>query len=237
MKKKIAVLAGDGIGPEIMSEAIKVLRSIEECYGHTFTFQEAYVGGAAWEHYGNHFPSETRQTCEQSDAILFGAVGGPVHEQGSPKWKDCERNSILQIRQHFRFQINLRPAKVYPALESSCVLRPHIIQDGVDILCVRELLEDIYFGEHRIEAYESGRQAVDVMSYSEPVITDIAHAAFKAARSRKKGGLCRQSQCAGMQPSLEGCGDKDQQRLSRLPARTYPGGQLCHAAHPRPVGF
>lgn len=186
MKKTIAVLSGDGIGPEVMAEAIKVLWKIAEIFGHEFVFQHALIGGAAWELHGEHFPEKTKEICEGSDAILFGSVGGPIQEQGSAKWKNCERNSILQLRQYFRFQTNLRPCRVYPALADSCVLRPQIIRSGVDILCVRELSGDIYFGEHRIETIEGVKHAVDVMSYDEKTIADIAHAAFQAARHRRK---------------------------------------------------
>lgn len=186
MKKTIAVLAGDGIGPEIMSEAIKVLLKIAECFGHEFILDNALIGGAAWEKHGKHFPEETKKICEASDAILFGSVGGPIQEQGSAKWRDCERNSILQLRKHFCFQTNLRPSKVYPALAHSCVLRPEIIKNGVDILCVRELSGDIYFGEHLQEVIDGVRIARDVMTYDAQTIADITHVAFQAARMRKK---------------------------------------------------
>lgn len=186
MKKTIAVLSGDGIGPEVMSEAIKVLLRIAEGFGHKFILQNAVIGGAAWEIHGVHFPEETKKICERSDAILFGSVGGPIQEQGNAKWKDCEHNSILKLRQYFCFQTNLRPSKVYPALADSCVLRPQIIGNGVDILCVRELSGDIYFGEHRIEVIDDVKNAIDVMTYDEKTIADIAHAAFQAARHRRK---------------------------------------------------
>lgn len=186
MKKKIAVLAGDGIGPEVMAEAIKVLGKIAEYFGHEFTFENALIGGAAWEHDGCHFPEETRKICQRSDAILFGSVGGPILEQGNAKWKDCERNSILQLRQYFHFQTNLRPCKVYPVLADACVLRPQIIEGGVDILCVRELSGDIYFGEHSMELIDGVKSARDIMSYDEQTIADIAHVAFHAARRRRK---------------------------------------------------
>lgn len=186
MNKTIAVLSGDGIGPEVMPEAIKVLLRIAEGFGHEFTLQNALIGGSAWDIHGEHFPEETKKICNGSDAILFGSVGGPIQEQGNAKWKDCERNSILELRQYFRFQTNLRPSKVYPALVESCVLRPQIIQDGVDILCVRELSGDIYFGEHRIKVIEGVKSAIDVMTYDEKTIVDIAHAAFQAARHRRK---------------------------------------------------
>ena len=186
MKKGIAVLAGDGIGPEIMPEAIKVLHRIEQLFGHEFTLQAALIGGAAWETYGAHFPKETQQICEKSDAILFGSVGGPVHEQNSPKWHNCERNSILQLRQHFRFQTNLRPSRVYAALADSSILRPHIIGDGIDILAVRELSGDVYFGEHRLELVDGVKTGTDLMRYDALTIEDIAHAAFQAAQQRRK---------------------------------------------------
>lgn len=186
MRKTIAVLSGDGIGPEVISEAIKVLLKIAENFGHEFVIKKALIGGAAWEVYGTHFPEATKRICEESDAILFGSVGGPIQEQENAKWKDCERNSILQLRQHFRFQTNLRPARIYPALIDSCILRPQIIGNGIDILCIRELLGDIYFGEHRLELIGGVKHATDVMEYDEKTIADIAHAAFQAARNRRR---------------------------------------------------
>lgn len=186
MNKTIAILAGDGIGPEIMREAVRVLKAVEERFGHTFVFKEALVGGAAWEATGRHFPEETRTVCTSADAILFGSVGGPVSEQSSPKWAGCERESILAVRSHFGFNINLRPVPVYPDLVSRCPLRSELIRGGVDILCVRELAGDIYFGEHATEMRDGLRAARDVMTYDESAIAAAAHAAFKAARQRRK---------------------------------------------------
>lgn len=186
MKKKIALLPGDGIGPEVMSEAKKALNKVEELFDHDFQFQEALVGGAAWQIHQDHFPEETKKICEDSDAILFGSVGGPVHEQDKPMWKDCERNSILQLRKHFGFQVNIRPAKIYRALSPACILHPSVTAEGVDILCIRELSGDIYFGEHWQGEIEGIRAARDVMQYDENTIAHIAHAAFQAALSRRK---------------------------------------------------
>jgi 3-isopropylmalate dehydrogenase len=186
MRKTIAVLPGDGIGPEIMKEAIKVLRKIAVIFDHEFIFHEAFIGGAAWERYGEHFPAETKGICEGADAILFGSVGGPVQKQTQAKWKDCERNSILHLRQHFHFQTNLRPLKVFLGMINACVLRPEIIKEGIDILCVRELSGDIYFGEHQMETVEGIRKARDIMAYDEHTIADIAHVAFQAARQRRR---------------------------------------------------
>ncbi len=181
MTKNIAVLSGDGIGPEIMKEAIKVLNAIGE-----FNFTEALVGGAAYDKFKEHLPKETISVCGKSDAILFGSVGGQISEQDSPKWKNCERNSILAIRKHFNFNINLRPAKVYQSLKHICFLRPDIVDRGIDILCVRELSGDVYFGEHKTEEVRGQRVATDIMTYDEKTIEQVAHTAFKAAQTRRK---------------------------------------------------
>lgn len=185
MKKNIALLAGDGIGPEIMKEAIKVLDKIAEKFGHEFEYHEALIGGAAYEAHGTHIPDETKKIASESDAILFGSVGGPVADQLNPKWKNCETNSILAIRKHFKFNINLRPAKSYPTLSSLSPLRPDIAKN-IDILCVRELSGDIYFGEHKTEEINGQRRASDLMIYDENTIAQAAHAAFKTAQSRHK---------------------------------------------------
>lgn len=186
MNKKIAVLAGDGIGPEIMAEALKVLKKTEEVFGHKFEIKEGAIGGSAWEKHGEHFPKETVEVAENSEAILFGSVGGPVDKQMEPKWKNCETNSILAIRKHFNFNVNLRPVKLYSALKDSCVLRADIVEKGIDMLCVRELSQDVYFGKHEVSGEMGMRHAFDEMSYDEKVIEAIAHAAFKAAQLRKK---------------------------------------------------
>lgn len=186
MKKTIAVLAGDGIGPEVMKETVKVLRRIAEVFGHEFKLIEGLIGGAAWEKYGEHFSAETKKICENSDAILFGSVGGPVDEQMSEKWRDCEKNSILVIRKHFNFNVNFRPVKLYLALKNQSVLRASVIKNGVDILCVRELSEDVYFGEHKTVGEIGSRTATDLMIYDEETIEKVAIAAFSAAMKRRK---------------------------------------------------
>lgn len=186
MKKTIALLPGDGIGPEVMPEAQKVLNRIAELYGHTFTFKEALIGGAAWEVFKNHFPESTKKICESAEAILFGSVGGPVNQQMTPKWQGCEINALLGIRKYFHFNINLRPARVYLPLQKLCVLRPEIVAQGIDILCVRELSGDVYFGKHQTKKIKGQRVAFDEMSYDEATIRAAAHAAFKAALLRRK---------------------------------------------------
>jgi len=171
---KIAILAGDGIGPEITEEAVKVLKAVGD-----FEFEQALIGGVAFDKYGEHFPEETRKICENADAVLFGSVGGPVASKEA-KWQGCETNSILALRKAFSFYANLRPVKLYKGLP--CVLKDEIVEKGVDILCVRELLSCIYFGEHKTE---NGR-ASDVMQYTEDEVRAIARIAFEAAMKRSK---------------------------------------------------
>lgn len=186
--KNIAVLSGDGIGPEVMAEALKVLRKIEEMYGHTFAFPEYKVGGAAWtaaEQAGGtpkHLPDATLEGCAQSDAILFGSVGGPVDQQHELRWKDCEKNSLLGIRKRFNLATNLRPSCVYPYLAHLCPLKPSVIGKGVDVLVIRELVAGIYFGEHKRE----GSKAWDIMEYTSEQIRVPVKFAFNAALLRRK---------------------------------------------------
>jgi len=185
MKKNIAILPGDGIGQEIMPHAVKALHVIAEKYNHHFEFHEVEVGGAAFEKYGSHFPEQTKKICEQADAVLFGSVGGPVSEAHLPKWKNCERNSILALRKTLNLSMNLRPASVYPALAASCPLKDHVIKNGIDLLIVRELLGDIYFGEHKRWHQDNISFASDVAEYNEKQISSIAHRAFQLAKLRR----------------------------------------------------
>jgi 3-isopropylmalate dehydrogenase len=159
---------------------------VAQRFQHRFHYREGLIGGAAWDETLEHFPEATAALCAQSDAILFGSVGGPATERQSLKWAHCEAQSILALRKAFGFHINLRPTRVYSALQNHCVLRPDIVAEGIDILCVRELSADIYFGEHRTRMIDGQRLASDVMVYDEPTIRSVAHAAFKAARKREK---------------------------------------------------
>jgi 3-isopropylmalate dehydrogenase len=183
---KIAVLPGDYIGPEIMAEALKVLRAVGDMYHHEFAFREAPIGGAAWDAYGNHLPKSTLDLCEASDAILLGAVGGPVSAQLLPKWRDVGPKALLALRKKFDLFANLRPAKLYSSLAAACPLKKEIVEKGFDILVVRELTGGIYFGEPRGRDQSSeAERAFDTMVYSRREIKRVAHVALKAAQKRR----------------------------------------------------
>lgn len=185
MEYKIAVLPGDGIGEEVIEQALKVLDYVANKSNVKFHYQHALIGGAAWDKYGRHFPDETKKLCEDSQAILFGSVGGSVKEQHLDKWKNCEKESILGLRKTFNFYANFRPVRVFPALLEISPLKPQILKEGIDILFVRELVGDIYFGEHKTYLEDGERRAIDVANYTEAQIKAIAKVAFEAARKRK----------------------------------------------------
>jgi 3-isopropylmalate dehydrogenase len=183
---KIAVLPGDGIGPEVMKEALKVLDVIRKKFDFQFECQVADVGGCAIDSRGTALPPETVTLCESSSAILFGSVGGPKWEKLAPE-KQPERAALLPLRKHFKLFCNLRPAKVYPALAAASPLKPEIVGAGFDILCVRELTGGIYFGLPKgREGSGSEEKAFDTMVYTRPEIERIARAAFDIARQRRK---------------------------------------------------
>jgi 3-isopropylmalate dehydrogenase len=182
--KKIAVLPGDGIGPEVMKQAIKILKSAGTLYDFAFEYEFADIGGAAIDNHGNAFPASTLSMCEQSDAILFGSVGGPKWEHLPPE-EQPERAALLPIRKHFGLYCNLRPAKVFPTLASASPLKPEIVKQGFDILCVRELTGGIYFGEPKGRQGQGPEEkAFDTMVYTRFEIERIARMAFEAARKR-----------------------------------------------------
>jgi 3-isopropylmalate dehydrogenase len=186
MKKNIAVLAGDGIGPEVMSQALRVLKATAQQFGHDLNTSDGLAGGAAYDKHGTHLPEETKALCQSSDAILFGSVGGPVAQQHLDKWKNCEANSILSLRKLFSFNANLRPVRIMPELQELSPLKAETIQKGVDLVIVRELLGDCYFGEHKQFTKSGLRQASDLSLYTEKQIADVAHTAFRLAKTRRK---------------------------------------------------
>ena len=187
MKKKIAVIAGDGIGPEIVGEAVKVLKKVAETFGHEFAFDERLVGGAAYDAYGDCLPDATLEACRTADAVLLGAVGGPKWD-ALPGPQRPEKRALLTLRKELGLFANLRPAKVWAPLKDASPLRPEIIGEGLDLLVVRELTGGVYFGEHARAA--DGQSALDKMPYSVPEIERIARVAFAAARTRRNHVTC-----------------------------------------------
>lgn len=186
MTKHIAVLPGDGVGEEVMPQALRVLEMVSQGCGLRVSVTRGLVGGAAYDKYGVHLPDATVALCQSSDAILFGSVGGPVSEQHLPKWHGCEANSILSLRRQFKLNVNFRPVKVLPELQALSPLKAEVVAKGIDILVLRELLGDCYFGMHKTVTENGVRVARDVSEYSEEQIASAADAAFRAARTRRK---------------------------------------------------
>jgi 3-isopropylmalate dehydrogenase len=185
MQHRIAVLRGDGIGPEITDEALRVLAAVAGRFGHEFDFVETYAGGEAWERFGEHLPASTLEACRNADAILKGPFGGPTSEGHLPKWQGVETTAILGLRRAFDLFMNLRPVSVFPEIVALSPVRPEIVE-GVDMLIVRELTSGIYFGERGERQVDGQRQVWDTEAYTEGEIARITHAAFKLARQRRK---------------------------------------------------
>jgi len=176
----IAVLPGDGVGVEVVTEAQKVLQAIGARFGHRFALEEALVGGAAMEATGVPLPESTLALCRASDAVLFGAVGAPRYDD--PQAKVRPEQALLAVRKELGLYANLRPVWVHPALANASPLRPELVA-GVDLVVVRELIGGIYFGEPRVEGDE---RAVDTMVYTRVEIERIAHLAFRIAQGRRR---------------------------------------------------
>ena len=180
---RIVLLPGDGIGPEVVAEGVKVLRAVAEQYGHAFAFEEHLMGGCAIDAYGAALTDETLEACRAADAVLLGAVGGP-------KWDDPlapvrPEQGLLRLRKGLGLFANLRPVKVFPQLVDSSPLRPERLE-GVDILVVRELTGGIYFGEPSFrEETEGGVRAVSTMVYTDAEIRRVVRLAFKLAQGRR----------------------------------------------------
>lgn len=181
----IAVLPGDGIGPEVMAQAQKVMKAVSERFSLNITTKEYDIGGIAIDNHGTPLPADTLVGCEQADAILFGSVGGPKWEH-LPANEQPERGALLPLRKHFKLFCNLRPARLYEGLEAYCPLRADIAQRGFDILCVRELTGGIYFGQPKGREGEGAQErAFDTEIYHRYEIERIARFAFESARKRR----------------------------------------------------
>ena len=188
MDKTIAVIRGDGIGPEIVNEAIKVLDKIAEKYGHTFTCDDVDMGGVAIDKWGDPLPQAMLDKCLAADSVLLGAVGGPKWE-GLPGPQRPEKG-LLRLRAGMGLYSNLRPAKLWPQLADASPLKPSIVEKGIDFLVVRELISGIYFGEHKTVEENGEKVATDVMLYAEHEIERIGRIAFETAMKRRKKVTC-----------------------------------------------
>lgn len=184
MKYNIAVIPGDGIGPEVINEAIKVLDAVGGKYGHEFNYTQVLAGGAAIDAAGECLPQETIDIAKKSDAVLLGAVGGPKWDS-LPGDKRPER-ALLGIRKELGLFANLRPAIMFDELKDACPIRPEKVEGGLDLLVVRELTGGIYFGERGYKDTNMGKAAYDIEQYSDGEVKRIAEVAFDMAMKRNK---------------------------------------------------
>ncbi len=219
MKFIIAVLPGDGIGPEVVAETLGVLESVGRKFGHTFEFRRDMVGGVAIDEYGVALRPETLKMCRTCDAVLLGAVGGPKWDD--PQAKTRPEDGLLALRKGLGLFANLRPVKVLPMLEDGTNLKPEVVR-GVDMIVVRELTGGLYFGKPKRQYRTAkGRRAVDTMAYSDWEIERIARVGFELAKGRKKKLI-----------SVDKANVLESSRLWRQVvievARDYPGIELEH---------
>jgi len=184
MRCNIAVIPGDGIGPEVVEETIKVLKVIGDKFGHRFEYEYVLAGGCAIDKEGTPLPEETLEACKKSDAVLLGAVGGPKWD--NPTAKIRPEQALLGLRSGLNLYCNLRPAVLYAPLKNESPLKDSIVKDGIDICIVRELTGGIYFGERGIDIIDGIRSAYDVERYNEIEITRIIKIAFETAMKRSK---------------------------------------------------
>ena len=209
MNKTIAVIKGDGIGPEIVGETVKILDTVAEKFGHTFTYVDAPMGGSAIDAFGVPLPDSSLETCLKADSVLLGAVGGP-------KWDDQPSANRPE-----RGLLKLRGAMKLSELSDACPLRADIAARGIDFVVVRELIGGVYFGEHRTEEADGEQKATDIMAYSEHEIRRVAHVAFQMAQKRRKRVT-----------SIDKANVLDTSRLWRKTvtevAREYPDVELLH---------
>ncbi|NLF80479.1 MAG: 3-isopropylmalate dehydrogenase [Clostridia bacterium] len=183
MEKTIAIIPGDGIGPEIMAQTLQVLDIVGRRFGHTFRYEEAPMGGNAYERCGEPLPQSSVDTCLGSDSVLLAAIGGPQWDH-LPAEKRPEAG-LLGLRRALGVFANIRPARLYPELAEACPLKPEIADQGIDFVVVRELIGGAYFGEHKSGLVNGVETASDLMAYSEHEVERIARVAFDLARQRQ----------------------------------------------------
>ena len=184
MVKNIAVIRGDGIGPEIVEQALNVLNRVAELYGHTFNYTDVFMGGCAIDKFGDPLPEAELEKCVKSDSVLLGAVGGD-------KWNDVPgdkrpEKGLLRLRAGMGVYSNNRPAKIWKQLADASPLRKEIVEKGIDFIIVRELIGGIYFGEHKTENVDGKNTAIDILTYNEEEIERIGRIGFETARKRNK---------------------------------------------------
>lgn len=219
MEKTIAVIKGDGIGPEIVTQAMNVLDTVAKKFGHRFTYQDAPMGGNAIDAFGVPLPDSSLETCMRADSVLLGAVGGPKWD-AQPSANRPERG-LLKLRGAMGLYTNVRPARMFSELAHSCPLRPDIAAKGIDFVVVRELIGGVYFGQHTTAEVDGEKKATDIMAYSEHEIRRVAHVAFQMARKRRKRVT-----------SIDKANVLDTSRLWRATvtevAKEYPDVELLH---------
>ena len=184
MKKNIAVLKGDGIGPEIVVQALKVLDVVCKKFGHEFSYTEVDIGGCSIDKHGVPITKEGMEICKKSDSVLLGAVGGPKWDNVDPTIRP--EKALLAVRSELGLFANLRPTKLFSQLADASPLKDSIVGDGIDLMIVRELTGGIYFGKRRTEVVNGEKVATDEMTYSEHEIERIGRVAFESARKRGK---------------------------------------------------
>lgn len=184
MQYKVAVLPGDGVGPEVTQEGVRLLDVIGQAHGHSFEFRHGIIGGCAIDEFGTALPDETIKTVQWSEAVLFGAVGGPKWDD--PQAKVRPEQGIIGLRKRFKLFANLRPVKVFPQLMDASAIKPEVLR-GTDILILRELTGGLYFGKpSKRWQTPRGRKVVDTLTYTEQEMERIIRVGFESARMRRK---------------------------------------------------
>lgn len=223
MNGNITLIAGDGIGPEIVAEAVKVLNKVAEKYGHTFSYKEILMGGCSIDAHGVPLTDEALEIAKSGDAVLLGAVGGDV---GNSRWYDVAPNlrpeaGLLKIRKELGLFANVRPAYLYKELAEACPLKESISSQGIDMVIMRELTGGLYFGDRKTEVVDGLRTATDSLVYNEEEIRRIAIKGFDIARKRRK-----------LVTSVDKANVLDSSRLWRAVveevAKDYPDVELRH---------
>ncbi len=228
MELHITCIPGDGIGPEIVREAKKVLEKTAEVFGHKMMFEDILMGGASIDVHGVPLTEDAVARAKAADAVLMGSIGG---DTTTSPWYKLPPNlrpeaGLLAIRKALNLFANLRPAVLYDELAGACPLKEEISRAGFDMMIMRELTGGLYFGERKTFQENGVMKAVDTLTYDENEIRRIAVKGFDIAMKRRRG----QGQCAGFLQTVEESGGRGCRELSGGEAGTYAGGQLCHAA-------